>query len=79
MSTFVYAANEAEMTIKPEEEKIANLIDTENIETDIGINQVPSLKTYGLTLVNLAGKSTGYTPYDFNAIERLNLDPSTGD
>lgn len=74
MSTFVYAANEAEMTIKPEEEKTTNLVNIENIDTDIGINQVPTVKAYGTTLVNLAGKSTGYTPYNFDNIIRLNLD-----
>lgn len=60
MSTFVYAANEAEMTIKPEEDKTTNLVNIENIETDIGINQVPTVKIYGTTLVNLLGKNGNF-------------------
>jgi len=56
MSNYVFAASEAEMTVKPEENKTANIVNIENIDNNTGVNQAPSTKIYGTTLVNLLGK-----------------------
>lgn len=68
---------DSDISIVPEIEKDTPIVGIENIHGIIP--EKPSPKLYGLSLVNLAGKSTGYTPYDFDSIIRLNLDPSTGD
>jgi len=50
MSNFVYAANEAEITIKPEESKTRYLMKSDTIQNNLGLSQSPSLSLYPSSL-----------------------------